>query len=156
MYTFAPEPLLVYLCVHAAKHCWSQLNWAADIAWLIQQQAAFDWQYTLTLARKQHCLRTVRLGLLLASDLLGTELPPKVKAELEADGVVKKLAQRVAYWWTLPAAEAPGPEGGRLERSRFFFAIQDDWPSRVRYFCRLLLAPNLNDWKFVRLPVKLI
>lgn len=156
MHTFAPEPLLVYLCVHAAKHCWSRLNWAADIAWLLKRQTAFDWEYVLTLARQQRCSRTLRLGLFLANNLLAAQLPPKVKAELEADGVVKKLAHRVVYWWTLPAAEAPGPNSGLVERNRFFFAMQDDWRRRLCYLSRLLLAPNLNDWKFVRLPVKLI
>jgi hypothetical protein len=156
IHTFAPEPLLVYLCVHAAKHCWPRLSWAADIAWLIQRQPNFDWEYALTLARKEHCRRTVNLGLMLASDLLGAELPPSVKAEVEADPTGKELAERVVSWWALPEDEAPGPESGLLERSRFFYDIQDDMPSRLRYFGRLLLAPNLGDWKFVRLPVNFI
>jgi hypothetical protein len=156
IHTFAPEPLLVYLCVHAAKHCWPRLSWAADIAWLIQRQPDFDWVYMLSLAREEHCRRTVNLGLRLASDLLGAELPPSVKVEIEADRTGKKLADRVVYWWTLPEDEAPGPESGRLARSRFFYEIQDDLQSRMRYFGRLLLAPNLGDWKFVRLPVNLI
>jgi hypothetical protein len=68
---------------------------------------------------------------------------------------VKTLAARVVRWWTLPEGEAPGPEGGRLERSRFFYDIQDGLQSRLRYLLRLLFAPNLGDWSFVRLPVRL-
>jgi hypothetical protein len=152
MLTFAPEPLLLYLSVHAAKHCWAKLHWAADIAWLIQRHPHFDWAYLMTLARQERCWRALKLALALARDRLDVTLPDEISRELNGDRGIKTLADRVVYWWTLPAQKAPAPENKRWERSRFFLEIQDDWKVGCRYLARLLFAPNLNDWRFVRLP----
>jgi hypothetical protein len=152
--TFAPEPLMVYLSIHAAKHCWSKLNWVADIAWLIERRPDLDWTYLFMLARQQRCLRPLRLALVLARDWLGVTLPEAVDRMIDADRSIAELGGRVVSWWTLPEQEAPSPENGRWERSRFFFEIQDDWVSRRRYLAHLLFVPNLRDWKFVRLPVR--
>lgn len=154
--TFAPEPLLVYLSVHAAKHCWLRLNWAADIAWLIQRHPHLDWTYLMRLARRERCWRAVKLALVLARDWLDVALPDEVIRELNGDRTTFALAKRVSYWWTLPAQKVPDEGKKRWERTRFFFEIQDSWKERYRYLARLLFTPNLNDWRFVRLPVRWI
>jgi hypothetical protein len=156
MSTFAPEPLLLYLSVHATKHCWLKLNWAADIAWLIQRHPDFDWAYLIALARRERCWRALKLALVLARDRLGATLPREVSRELDGDRKMAVLAKRVVHWWTLPVQQAPAPENKRWERTRFFFEIQDDWKERCRYLARLLFAPNLNDWMFVHLPARWI
>lgn len=155
IFTFAPEPLLVYLCTHSAKHCWAQLNWAADLANLIYRQPELDWSAMFALAARQRCVRVLRLGLLLASDLLAAPLPEPIQQQVRADAVARKLAQRVLGWWQLPASAAPGPENRMWERNKLFFAMQDDWPGRVMYVYRLLTTPNFGDWQWFKLPPQL-
>ncbi|HKX31395.1 MAG TPA: nucleotidyltransferase family protein [Blastocatellia bacterium] len=154
MPTFAPEPLLLYLSIHAAKHCWSKLNWAADIAWLVERRPDLDWDYLFTLARQQRSLRPLKLALALSRDWLGVSLPEAVNRAIDADRAAAELAARVVSWWALPEEQAPSPENRRWERSRFFFEIQGDWVNRGRYLVHLLFAPNRCDWNFVRLPAR--
>lgn len=153
--TFAPEPLLVYLCTHSAKHCWAQLNWVADLANLISRNPELDWSTMFALATRQRCVRVLRLGLLLASDLLGAKLPEPIQRQVQADKVAHNLAQRVLGWWQLPVSEAPGPENRMWERNKLFFAMQDDWSGRAMYVYRLLTTPNFGDWQWLRLPPQL-
>lgn len=149
--TFALEPLALYLSVHAAKHCWLKLNWAADIAWLIQSKPNLDWDYLFSLARQQHCERVLKIALVLARDWLEAPLPISVGRLLDQDQSLATIARRIVSWWTLPDTQAPGPISARWTRSRYFFDIQDEWRSRWLYLVRLLLAPNLTDWKFIQL-----
>ena len=38
----APEDLLLYICVHAAKHGWVALGWICDVAETIRARPAID------------------------------------------------------------------------------------------------------------------
>jgi putative nucleotidyltransferase-like protein len=57
----APECLLMYLCMHGAKHAWSRLIWFADVARLVDH--GVDWQEALALATDTRCERPFFLGL---------------------------------------------------------------------------------------------
>jgi hypothetical protein len=41
--TLAPEPLLLYLCSHGAKHAFNRLAWICDIAALLRKFPGLDW-----------------------------------------------------------------------------------------------------------------
>jgi hypothetical protein len=50
--SLAPEDLLICLCVHGARHCWSRLAWVRDIAELVRRHPKLDWDSALTRARE--------------------------------------------------------------------------------------------------------
>ncbi|HHP7243708.1 MAG TPA: nucleotidyltransferase family protein, partial [Elainellaceae cyanobacterium] len=42
--SLAPEDLLLALCIHGAKECWSKLKWVCDIAQLLRCYPQLDWE----------------------------------------------------------------------------------------------------------------
>src|SRR5262249_12933710 len=64
--TLAPEDLLLFLCVHGAKHLWARLVWVCDIAELIRTHPALDWVRVARQARRLRGERMLLLGLCLA------------------------------------------------------------------------------------------
>ncbi len=66
---------LVYLCMHAAKDGWSELKWAIDIAYLMQDFTALQWQATWELAQRFRLRRVLLTGLMLAEWLTGQHAP---------------------------------------------------------------------------------
>lgn len=69
--TFAPEDLLLYLCVHGSKHCWMRLGWVCDVAALLRAHPSMDWAQVLARSESQGSSRMLFVGLRLARDLLG-------------------------------------------------------------------------------------
>jgi len=41
--TMAAERLLLFLCVHGAKHCWERMAWICDVSGLIRGHVPLDW-----------------------------------------------------------------------------------------------------------------
>jgi len=67
------ESLMLFLCVHGAKHVWSRLHWIGDVARLVCTRP--DWAGTLKLATEAGCIRPLLVGLLLAQELLEAPVP---------------------------------------------------------------------------------
>ena len=65
----------MFLCAHGAKHLWARLGWLCDLARLIQMEQGIDWSEVFDQTRRSHTTRMILLGLLLADNLLGVELP---------------------------------------------------------------------------------
>jgi hypothetical protein len=87
--------LLLFLCMHGARHGWQRLEWVCDIAQLIRRHPELDWQQLLSEARALGSERNLTLGLFLAHDLLDTELPAEVLRCIEADPIVASLAAEI-------------------------------------------------------------
>jgi hypothetical protein len=145
--TLGQEDLLFALSVHGSRHLWQRLAWICDIDRLIRRSAAIDWPALLLRARKAKASRMFLLGIALAADLFGTELPADVSRAITADPRITALA-----------ADAPqrlfdGPEQQALgfgTTLRFNLQVRPDWPSRLKYI-RFLLAPTDSDLEIARL-----
>jgi hypothetical protein len=109
--SFPPEDLLLFLCVHGAKHIWDSLGWICDVAELVRLHQKLDWERTMAQASNGGGERRLLLGLCLARDLLGTPLPERVQQRVEADSQLQALARRV--------------------RARLFCSRQDSSPDRL-------------------------
>src|SRR5206468_10826195 len=53
----APEPLLLFLCAHGAKHMFERLAWICDVARFLIVTPDLDWPAILTAARHDRALR---------------------------------------------------------------------------------------------------
>jgi hypothetical protein len=148
MLTLSPEDLLLYLCSHGARHYWSRLGWIADVAWLIERNPQLEWARVLETARRLRSERILFLGLLLASGLLGANLPPDVESRIRADGAANALATQIASWLLL----SHSTEIGITARDLFYLRFQDGWREKLRYLFRLVTSPNMADWQFLPLP----
>lgn len=145
---FAHEDLLLLLCVHGAKHTWSQLRWIADIAALLARQAAIDLESCLMDGRRQGCERTVLLGLALAEELLGVALPQPVRGRIAADAACADLVRKTVAMLFRDSHEPPGPFAVTRYRLRSRERLRD----RILCVLRCVLTPRVTHFSIVRLP----
>jgi Uncharacterised nucleotidyltransferase len=147
----APEDLLLYICVHAAKHGWVTLGSICDVAETVRARPAIDLMAMLDEATALGSRRMFLTGILLAQEQVGAPVQADVVAIARRDRAVESLARRVAS--QLFSGDGPG-------RSRF-----DPWAvplrsiestrARMRYVVRRMLAPTMGDYELVQLPASM-
>jgi hypothetical protein len=115
--------------------------WIADVAALISRQAP-DWARAQAIAREDGAERILRLGLRLASDLLGAELPAQVNAGVISDRVVAELVAQIER--RLASCEAR--KIGLLQRAVFRAKVRGGFFPGLAYLLRLSLSPTEEDW----------
>ena len=115
-----PEDAIVVLCIHGTKHWWERLRWICDVAEVVNRGLVTDWDDVKAAAIQARCLRSVSLGLWLASDLLSANVPAETMRRLECTPGVKRLGAQVRTW--LAHAER-GREMSTL-RERFLFRMR--------------------------------
>jgi hypothetical protein len=135
------EDELVLICVHGAKHFWERLMWIADVGALISRQP-LDWDRALAVANEVGAKRILRLGLRLAADLLGAELPAHVVATVQSDRAVAKLAAQIES----RLAHRGLHEMGIFQRAAFRVRMRGGFFSGLAYLLRLSLTPTEEDW----------
>jgi hypothetical protein len=149
--TFSPENYLLILCVHGANHCWLyRLVWLCDIAVLLHRHPELDWEYLLGQARAQGAHRMLLVGLLLAHDLLGSQLPSDVWGMIKADETGRSLAGNSIHHFTQP-------NGGELPAfyiPRYQTNVRERLRDKVRY-ALFMSEPSVKDWSALRLPASL-
>jgi hypothetical protein len=141
------DDMLLVLCLHAAKHCWTHLSMVSDIAWLAEARD-IGWERVLERARGLGAVRMVLLGAELGRRLLDMPLPDAVARRAAADRAVQALAGRVAERMT----ETPGYDYTILESVLFHMQARERWRDRLRYLARLTTATGLEDWETIDLP----
>ena len=144
---FSAEDLLVMLCVHGGKHFWERLSWIVDIAQLIRARE-IDWEKLLSIAAKLESLRALLLGLYLAHELSGAELPAPVLERARGDANVRRLARKVLDQYE----GISDPSAGIIRRAAFRLRSCDRFGQGVRQLMRLSLSPTESDRDLVRLP----
>ena len=135
------EDELVLICIHGAKHFWERLMWISDVAALISSQAP-NWERTMAIANEVGAERMLFLGLLLASDVLGAELPPNVEAKVRAHHTVGKLGMQIQSQLASREPQALGI----LQRSAFRVKSTGGLFQGLAYLLRLTLSPTEEDW----------
>jgi hypothetical protein len=154
--SFDPTDMLLILCVHGSKHCWEKLKWVCDVAELLRaQKDSIDWQELDRDASTQRVQRMVGLGLFLAQDLLGADLPEGISKRLQGDTTVQWLAGRVRQ----NLFNATHRHPGRLKRIAFYLRVKDHWRDGVQ-FCltyfsqwfKAAVTPNSADRTVLSLP----
>jgi Uncharacterised nucleotidyltransferase len=163
--TFAPEDSLLILCVHGARHRWNRLAWICDIAELCHAQPALDWRRALEEAQRLRVERILFLGLRLARDLLGIDLPGPVLRPIAADRAVESLANHACERLFCEPGRLHGilerpftTDGISLESARFQFRVRDRLRDRLRYvsyLVQLALTPTREDRELLPLPTPL-
>lgn len=146
--TLCNEDLMLALCIHAAKHEWSQLGMVRDIAALAQLKR--DWQRTMSIAGRLGIQRLVGVSLELARTLLGLELPQHFAfhpAILDGEALASDIRDRMSR------AEEPATESVRYFRS--MMKVRERWQDRMRFAWRLAFTPSVGEWQAVSLSNRL-
>lgn len=92
--SFSPEDTLLILCEHGARHQWSQLSWVYDVAGIVET-GKINLPRLIEQAERIGKERPLLLGLLLASDLLDTDLSPEIYWTAKGDKAVRANAEQV-------------------------------------------------------------
>ena len=146
-----PEPLLLYLCVHGAKHMWSRAQWIWDVARLVEITPEMNWDHVLGLADRMGCVRVLLFGLLLAERLLSAPMPDVIHNRTEEDRVFQPLLDQVTE--LLQDAHRCAPTS--LDLAIFNAKLANGWIAKIRPFSALLRAPTEADARLLRLPLAL-
>jgi len=149
MYSFAPEELLLVLCINGAKDCWGRLDRVCDVAQLLDRHPSLDWGRVFGRAKRIGALRMVRLGARLAADLLGARLPEGVEETVRRDELAGKLARQVCE--NLFGPVDGGIECAALGKSLFHLRARERLADRAGY-CLRHLEPTVGDWAAMPLP----
>lgn len=146
--TFTPETTFVLLCLHGSKDFWERLSWVADISEMASSHGSLDWEGIYRLAESLRSTRIVNLGILLASEILGTEFPPTVANRVARDSTAKELSGEVAR----RLLKRDFPHLNSVGRYRFRKRLVPGYWQGSRYSLRLTLVPTEDDWDMVQLP----
>lgn len=92
--SFAPHDLPLYLAAQGGWDQWSDLRRICDVAEFLRTYPVVEWEPHLESAERLGGLRSMLPGLLLASNLLGAEVPEAAVSRIRADAMVTRLADR--------------------------------------------------------------
>jgi len=145
---FSPEASLLILCIHGSDHLWCYLQMICDIAELLRVHPEMDWKWVMEQADIQGSTRMLFLGLRLARDLLGVTLPEEVVHRMEADRVVRSLAEQLRQRLFREAYGLPGVVLQLRMRERWW---DKAWYG-LYYMQFYLLTPHPEDRVFQPLP----
>jgi hypothetical protein len=150
--TLSPEELLLVLCVHnGGKHQWGTLGWICDIAQLIGVRKDLNWERILDNAFRSGIERILFLGLYLAKDMLGADIPSEINKRLMNDKVISSLAKEVRKRIFTEAEPPPG----EAERFVFYLKMRENFKDKVQYCFRRLFTSTITDWSLLKLPAPL-
>src|SRR3989441_6127283 len=145
--TLCPEDLMLVLCVHAAKHAWTQLSWIREIGELSKSRQ-FDWVVILNEAERLGICRILAVSLALANNLFGAEIPEAVQGDAQRGDGGGGIVRRGLL--LLSQEEKMDPEYA------FYFRLMMDarehWQDRARFLWRLAVTPSVGEWSAIGLP----
>lgn len=91
----SPEDNLLFLCVHACRDRWNKLSLISDVAALISVSPDLNWDLLMKQAHTLGCWRRFSLGIILAKNLLGTNLPAEILLKVEAQPELQAMTTQV-------------------------------------------------------------
>jgi hypothetical protein len=146
--TFAPEDMILLLCVHGSKDFWERISWIADISEFVRSHPRIDWSEVARRADELRAGRMLNLGLALANRMLGAALPSEIAARVNGDTVAGALASDIARRHLLREQA----ERGAGERFRYRRRMVPGAAAGWRYAMRLTMLPADEDSASMRLP----
>ncbi len=145
--SFTADDLILILSSHATRHQWSQLKFVSDLAGIISRHK-INWDQVVSGANKMRIVRILHLGLLLAHDLLGAELPKKMLREAESDEAAWKMAQKISEKLF---SDLEGNDG-IIETYLFWPKTRERLSDRAKYLFLVGLKPCQADYDAFPMP----
>lgn len=146
--TFATEDLLTYLCMHASRDNWNRLESVALVAELLRVSDRLDWAACLHRAEEWRGRNMLALGLTLARDLFGCDIPAEVVATLNGHESLRQTALTIERRLLGEARKPPT----QLQRFRMNLRYMDRKRDAVVGLARAISVPTISDWQTISLP----
>jgi hypothetical protein len=140
------EDLLIYLCVHGAKHEWARLKWLFDLPNVLDTHD-LDWPQLWQRADRLGAGPAIQQGLLLAHRYCGIDLSPEIEKGFRFAinpsewKTIHTFQQDPGLWLEQP----PGhPRLNQLLKARNMKILL--------WYCTTMLYPNVEDYRLLKLP----
>jgi hypothetical protein len=139
--------MLLFSCLHSAKHSFASLKWVCDISEIVKDLESQQWAHLIELSKRYHIYRILQTGLALAFDLLQAPVPHQVieKCHTRPVYILEKMAFRNIF----------RRSSQRLVLSdnlmNYLFIIISRERLRDKFIPEFFL-PNERDRKVIRLP----
>jgi hypothetical protein len=146
------EDRLIYLCAHSASHCWDKLESVCAVAEIVRSGKITDWDGLERRAARFGCRKMVRLGLMLAKDVLGAVLPGDVERRISRQRFLGRLEKQAVEG--LFDARGLGDKGLSWRFSPMHFLNRDSAADGLRYAARMFFTPTIREWIDYPLPLR--
>ncbi|MFC1812263.1 nucleotidyltransferase family protein [Thermodesulfobacteriota bacterium] len=146
--------LLFYLCLHGTKHRWENLEMICSVAEVIRSHTDMDWNRVMFLATDLRCERAIYLGLLLAQDLYGIDLPDPVMKKVLNDSRLHGIAAEV-YKNLFNENKKPYGLSRIFGDLLYHINVKENLSEKIRYCVYVALEPKVADWVAFPLPASL-
>jgi hypothetical protein len=143
------EQLLVYLCVHGAKHGWGNIGQVCCVAGILKKN--LDWDRIEKFALNWKCQKMLKLGLYLSWTLLDAHVSDNVLNEIKKDDTISGLAQEVFACMFKNVTNFKVRDTTDRFTS-FHVRIRDSFIDSLRYFFRLAFRPTDKEWLYFPVP----
>ncbi|HEX8816456.1 MAG TPA: nucleotidyltransferase family protein [Terriglobales bacterium] len=147
--TLSAEDLLLALCVHAAKHGWTQLSWLRDIAQLTRT-SGLAWHFIAKESRRLGIERIVAINSALCRYLFG-DCASWPASTLQSDHATNTIANDVLA--SLKAGVTR--QTATFDYFRWMISLRERRRDQARLIWRLASTPHISEWKKVKLPAPL-
>jgi hypothetical protein len=127
------------------------LIWVCDIARIVGRNGDLNWDLIQERARELGIERMLRVTLLLASPMLGVELPVALRRDLLADTAAQSLAKEIGEGIALGVTH-PVESAGYF---RLMMRLRERRRDRMRFLNRLIFTPGPGEWSAIQLPAPL-
>jgi hypothetical protein len=134
------EHELVFLCVHAAKHAWSQLDLVTDVVAHLQHDA-IEWRQVRAIAHELGVRRILAITLGLAH-----QLGARLVTEFVLDATGQQILQHVQHGW---AHRAQTTTAARMVLD---LRARERWQDQLRMLARTAFLTTPQDWSVIELP----
>lgn len=145
--TLSAEDLLLVLSIHAAKHVWERLIWISDVAQILRD-SNLNWEFVCSQARDLGVVRILHLTLLLANRFLGTQIPPAIEGQIQADHTTAKFLEEMSR----SVIHEVNYEQRKTSYFRLMMRLRERPSDRLRFMARLAFTPGPGEWQMARLP----
>jgi hypothetical protein len=141
--TLGHNDLILALCVHAAKHEWSQIGMLRDIAAVTSFN--LDWDWIFGEARRLGILKILQISLLAVREVFSVTLPARLPSPIAgaaetASAILGRLQQDYE----------PDTESVRYFRAQL--QTRERLRNRAQFVWRLATTPGVEEWKALRIP----
>lgn len=146
--TLSDEDLLLFLCMHAAKHYWSRLEWLAAIAELMRRSDEMDCSLLLSRAEATSGETMLLLTSEVVRKIFEVELPHELYRAISGDPELKSKSALIERQLFREEAEALDP----WQMFRTNLLVMDRKRSAVAALLRSILTPTISDWRSLDIP----
>lgn len=143
----SPEYSLLAVCINGTKDGWNRLCFVTDLAYLVQNNRDLEWDSLISRAKKMKLYSMLCIGLRLANEFLGLQLPKETRQDNIESTKVVKLSRIYSH----------NLKKEKIQQKQFssrILAIRtvDTVWGKSGYFCYYLFVPTFWDLQAFSIP----